>query len=275
MLMSAKSKKIIVVCCVCLYFLTIGSRDLFACDKKVSAPKGQCHWATEAEKLVGQLDSLASKAQKVEMPMPCLTKMSLKEQYKARLRVAKANSFTNRRTVERILWRLWLITGKPPHMQKTDEIPHAFLLRNAEAYRQYVTKHATLTQEAVYRLGLNNAVDSIGSPLWYMTIKYLTKTASFPQDWMIDIRTTPTHTIVEFPLSENDYDRMSVALTNWLKANKERMVWDSRAKRFRPQDGEYSATGKLWEAIVLPQLDIEHLKKGKASRAFLKRQRVN
>lgn len=261
--MSMISKQKIILCCGCLCSLTFGIYGLFADASKGSASEDHDHWVTEAQKLIEQLDAMASVAPDVKMP--CMKKIPIQSRYKVRIQTANANKFANKRTAEKIIWRLWLLTGKPPQMQQSDATPHDFLSRHAEEYRQYVARHAALSHEAVCRIGLKNAVDSIGSPLWYMTIKYLNKAARLPQDWMIDIRTTPTRIIVEFPLSEKDYDRMSLALENWLESNKKRMVWNSKINCFCPLDGKYTSTDILWKALVMQRSDNKCLQEGKAS----------
>lgn len=151
---------------------------------------------------------------------------------------------------DRILWKLWLVTGMPPQIHDTNRDLRRFLEQNTSAYQQYVTEKANLTSEDIHRLGLTNSIASFGSPLWYMTLKYLKKNTGLVTEWHIEIFTTPKRFMVTEPLSKRSYRRLSAAMSRWLTANRERLVWNPKTQRFHAKDGEYIETDGLFSTIV-------------------------
>ncbi|GAG25382.1 unnamed protein product, partial [marine sediment metagenome] len=161
-------------------------------------PKNQPAWVFKAKKLIGELSDLAQVTLEVQQSRS-FAKLSHAERIEAFQEAVSSwnERLSQHRKAERILWNLWLTTGKPPLIREENETVKTFLRRNAVDYGRYVTKHAGLTQKELHRIGLANAIDSFGSPLWYMTLKYVTHMTGLGADWTVDIRTTPSHLIVE------------------------------------------------------------------------------
>ncbi len=155
------------------------------------------------------------------------------------------------RLAEELLWKLWLTTGMPPLVRgDVSSSLEAYTRANAVAYGQYIAKHNHLGFEELQRIGLANAIDAFGSPLWYMTLKYLAERASVTSDWRIQIHTLPTLLIVEAPLSDEAYKRLSVELSRWLENNDKELVWNAVEGKFRPRHGAYIVTDALYEACL-------------------------
>jgi hypothetical protein len=218
---------------------------------EAAVPKTRDDWAVTAENLIGQLSDLAQVIPE-EKHYDSFAKLSSAKGKRTPWEDALTWSerLAHYRRGERILWKLWLTTGMPPLTQEADETSTAFFRRNAEAYRKYVNQHAKLSQDDVSRIGLVNAVDAFGSPLWYMTLKYLDQQVSLSHDWTIIIHTTPSSVLTRSPLNEAAYRRLSAALAHWVKANEGRMVWDENRRRFRPSSGDYLETEDLFRVIM-------------------------
>ncbi len=155
------------------------------------------------------------------------------------------------RLAEELLWKLWLTTGMPPLLRGDVPSPFdAYTRTNAVAYRQYIAKHQHLGFDELQRIGLANAIDAFGSPLWYMTLKYLAERVNATSDWRIQIHTLPTLLIVEAPLSDEAYKRLSTELSRWLENNDKELVWNADEGKFRPRHGKYIGTDALYEACL-------------------------
>jgi hypothetical protein len=250
MLSLALKTPVLVARGVCLSLLVVAAQPLFAASAEEPIQKSQHRWVSEAEELVGKLRDQARDIP--EMEKPDLADEQEVIRWLSSMLVGKQR--INIVTADRILWQLWLTTGMPPLLRGPDESLPASLKRNASAYREYVAKHANLTEEELHRLGLTNAVDSFGSPLWYMTMEYLTKKASLKFECIVQIHVTPKRCLIEAPLTADSYTRLSAALSSWLKANEERMIWDSRVRRFHPRDGRYVGTGELSDPILTARI---------------------
>jgi len=205
-------------------------------------------WVSDAQGLVDKFLALANSYPQVQPPTSYSDLVRSPEKYRAW--ASSGEGFLARESPDRMLWKLWLLTGKPPLAEWPKETSHDYLQRNVLVYREYVAEHATLSEEALHRIGLTNAIDSIGSPLWYMTLEYLARRASLTHDWIIDVRTTPSSVLRRCPLDEGAYAGLSAALSRWMKVNQSRMVWDPNGRRFRPSNGEYLETGRFLKAIV-------------------------
>jgi hypothetical protein len=198
-----------------------------------SAPTNHHDWVTDAESLIHDLNDLSKLAR------------TKPERWDAAFQ-----SDNHGRRADKILWRLWLTTGMPPLTHEPEKTFDAYLRQNARVYRRYIAEHRELTLEELHRRGLTNATESFGSPLWYMTLRYLAEKASVKSDWHIELRTTPTYFLAECPLDKEAYSRQSTAFARWLEANKEQMVWDANTKRFHPRNGEYVGTDGLFQALM-------------------------
>lgn len=225
---------VVLVGCVCVPVVTAYSEQLAADAPKSFKGESQRGWVLEAERLVAELGDLAR-----ETPR--------KEEYSWSL---KGTLVANQRTADRLLWRLWLVTGMPLLLQKQDEAFDGYFRRNAFAYQDYVAKHNDLTLQEVCRLGLDNAVESAGSPLWYMTLRYLIEKAGVDSRWNVVVNTTPRRLLTVLPVREGGSKRRFGALAQWLKDNKEKLEWDADAKRFRPQNGKCVGTDELVQSLV-------------------------
>lgn len=148
-----------------------------------------------------------------------------------------------------IIWELWLTTGMPPLVQGESSFT-TYLSRNATAYRRYIRENEALSGEELHRKGLRNAVDSYGSSLWYMTLKYLEQKAALTSDWRIELRTLPTVLMVESPMPEAAYAGHSAGLAKWLKENDGELLWDPDTNSFRPRSGRYVGTDLLFESSL-------------------------
>jgi hypothetical protein len=124
------------------------------------------------------------------------------------------------------------------------------LQRNVVAYHQYIANHASLSEDALHRIGFANAIDSIGSPLWYMTMKYVAARASLTHSFQLDVHTTPHSDLVLMPLDDAAYRRLSATLSRWVKANEGQMVWDPKSRTFRESGLGYFEADDLFKAIA-------------------------
>ena len=182
-------------------------------------------WMTQAEALITELSRLDLKPTKI------ITLEPSREVTRA----------------EEILWELWLTTGMPPLLLGEGKLSlQTYVRNNVIAYQQYLVTHSNLKFEELQRLGLTNTIDAYGSPLWYMTLKYLTVRASVTSTIQINIHTTPKVLLVESPLSDEAYSTLSAEMARWLKNNEKELDWDVNAKKFRPRSGAYIGTDELY-----------------------------
>lgn len=226
---------VVLVGCVCFSVATAFLQGLSADASEPVKGRSRRGWVLEAERLIAELRDLAR-----ETPRQEESSWSLKW-----TRVAK------QRIADRLLWRLWLVTGMPPLLEERDEtFGRSYLQRNVVAYQEYVATHNGLTFEEVCRLGLDNAVESFGSPLWYMTVRYLREKAGVESDCRIVVHSTPSRLLTVCPMNERDSSRQSAAFARWLKDNKEEVVWVADENRFRPRNGKYVGTDELFQSVI-------------------------
>ncbi len=212
-------------------------------------------WATKAEALVGELLAISHDIAKTEQEAKAITRRGdvtgKQQDMMVELVVLNLQSYGIHEKADGLLWKLWLTTGKAPAPKEENELLSANLSRNAREYQEYVNTHATTTEAELVRLGLTNAVDSLGSPLWYPTMKYLTAKTGMQFEWIISIHVSPPHYIIEAPLRPDSYQRLSSALSAWLDANKERMVWHPNARRYGPDNRKYVGVAELSRELRL------------------------
>lgn len=147
-------------------------------------------WAIEAEHILTDLRRLASEADENEHPS-----WPSEADWK--------KMFADERAADQLLWRLWLITGMPPLLREVRTEPlDRYLRRNESAYQAHISKHSNLTEEEVSALGLTNAIAAFGSPLWYMTLRYLVEMTGVDSHWQVIVRSTPSRPLVVCPISE-------------------------------------------------------------------------
>ncbi|MHB0961400.1 MAG: hypothetical protein ACYC0X_34350 [Pirellulaceae bacterium] len=211
-------------------------------------------WVPKAQTLITQLREMSHTSAKSEQEAKTISsKGEQSGKYEKMLadlvRLSRQRGDIPERA-DAILWRLWLTTGMAPVPRRQDESLSATLSRNASAYQRYIGQRAALTEEELGRQGLNNAVGSFGSPLWYTTMQYLTEKANVNFECHIFIDVFPRRSIIAQPLNSDSYNRLSSALAKWLDANEERMVWDQDASRFRPRKGGYVGVPELSEALL-------------------------
>lgn len=219
--------------CVFFVIVIVFSRQLPSSAAEHVRDEDQQGWVLEAQRLLAGLSRLAKQPRSRGRSSWSLTEMP-----------------ADQGIADRLLWRLWLATGMPPLLREEDDTFDKYLLQNVSAYQEYVDKHRNLPLEQIHRLGLGNAVESFGSPLWYMTLRYLAEKASVESEWRILVNTTPSRFLTICPMSKAASSRQSAALARWLKDNMELMVWDTVAKRFRPRDGKYVRTKKLFASLL-------------------------
>lgn len=211
-------------------------------------------WAIQAQALIDELAKISAEVAKTELAANAISQRlearGRQEEIKVDLVLLPLQSWEIHAKADRVLWKLWLTTGKVPTPQSTHEPLSANLSRNAREFREYVATHASATEEELARLGLTNAVGAFGSPLWYPTMQYLTKTANLEFECIIFIDVIPKRSIILQPLKSDAYKELSAALGKWLEANKDRMVWDQNARRFRPRNGEYVGVPELSDALL-------------------------
>lgn len=229
---------------MCFTYLTQTTVNLNAAplvvghQERVTRAQNHSHWVDEAINTIKELDDLAKAIQEEDYSL------NISEQTHAE-RIIEIQKFVSlcserlvqRRKAEKMLWKLWLTTGKPPLTRKADEKFKIYLRNNAVDYQCYVTKNADLTQKDIHRIGLENAVESFGTSMWYMALKYVMEKTNLVADWTVVIHTTPSHTIIDSQLSEENYRHLSTAYSHWLKANIENMIWDQKKECFHPKDG--------------------------------------
>lgn len=223
-----------------LFVQSFSSVFLFACSwqssRDVAAaeePKEHCSWIVQAEQLLAQLARLES-----EMPREKEASWSREE------------SPPSQAYIDRLLWRLWLMTGMQP-LRDDDPTGSRYVQRNIVAYRKYIAEHRTLTSEEVCFQGLKNAIDSFGSELWPMTLKYVIEKTGVTSRWHLEVRTTPSRFIQRCPIDKEAALRQRDALSNWLHKNRSRMRWDAATQRFQPKSGSYVESDALFE-LTLP-----------------------
>ena len=224
----SKSCKDIATSVLCILFVILPNLS-FAVNGEETNGKDSHNWVSEAGSLINKLSVLS-------IAEPDTFDKLLQPDNKTR----KAHI---------ILWNLWLTTGMPP-LNLQEKPFNKYLLDNEVAYRNYIKKHKDLNLEQINHLGIENASSAIGTSLWYMTTKYLSEKASIESEWHFDIQSTPSYFLVESPLIKEDYSRLSSAFSKWLVDNKDEMVWDADAKRFRPRHGKYKGTDKLFQLLA-------------------------
>lgn len=211
-------------------------------------------WVSKSQSLIGQLFEVSRAMSTAEQEAKAIHAREGKSGDDKQGLIALIQlALEQRRIPERgdlLLWRLWLTTGMAPLQRMQNESFSAMLSRNATEFERYVKQHAHLSEEELGRLGLANAVRSLGSPLWYPTMKYLTEKIDVQFDCIISIHVFPAQLIIEQPLNSDSYARLSSALSAWLEANKERIVWDEKARRFRPRDREFVRVTELSRVLL-------------------------
>jgi hypothetical protein len=230
--------------CIAIAISAIGQPS-FAEPPHDPRPEGQFLWVSKAQELIRELDNMTKSAPEMDEPRLFSDEAMIKA---ARSQFA-GQRLANLRKLDNILWNLWLVTGMPPEIRGLNKSLRTYAEENASAYRKYLGDHADLTEEELQRLGLKNAAKSLGSPFWYMTMKYLNEKAGIEFNPKAIIRVEPSHFLVEIPLSPDSYIHLSDAILHWLDVNKNRIRWDSDKKRFYPSKGEYLGNEELSRAI--------------------------
>ncbi len=211
-------------------------------------------WATESKTLIAGLRDLAEASAEREERASTLdvegdASGSLEATITELLPLAQ-QGWNASQEADDILWKLWLVTGMPPSQGRQGESASAFWMRNASEYRKFVARHAALTEEQIGRLGLENAVRTLGSPLWYSTKEYLVARTGVRFDAIIFIEVFPSRHIIEEPLTPAAYDQLSAALAEWLTTNRDVLTWDETMRRFRPRHGEFVNTRTLSNTLL-------------------------
>jgi hypothetical protein len=233
---------------ICLLLMAACSEQRSTAFDKEATSNGSEHWVSEATELIEKLSGLANTYSQVPPPKSFADLRDNLDKYKDWPSSGKGSLAEE--NPDRTLWKLWLLTGMPPLAELPEETIHDSLQRNVLGYREYVAMHATLSEEALHRVGLTNSVGSIGSPLWYMTLEYLATRANLTHDWIIDVRTTPSSVLTRCPLDKAAYAHLSAALSRWMRVNEGQMVWSPHGRRFYPSGGEYRETVGLLKTIV-------------------------
>lgn len=223
----------IIVVLVWSALMIVGLHRLATIPPMIAVPATPPQWVLDAYRLIEDLSIVVKQVSETGVYINFADRMTLQEK------------------ADRILLRLWLTTGMPPLVEEQGRLPLKLLKQNVFAYTQYVADNSNLTCEEIHRKGLQNAIDAIGSPLWYMTVKYLAATANVMPNWPIEIHTTPKRLLIAKSLSKEAYERLSHAFSDWLDANKKRMIWNAKGNRFCPQNGGYVGTEELRWTILL------------------------
>jgi hypothetical protein len=223
--------------CVC--FMLVGFCSF---QSAISVPLPEMHqdkrtWAMEAEQMVTELRRLASEADENEHPS-----------WPSELEWSKM--LADETAADKLLWRLWLRTGMPPLLRDTRTEPLAkYLRRNLSAYQAHISEHSNMTAEEVSALGLANAIEAFGSPLWYMTLRYLFEMTGVDTHWQVIVQSTPNRFLVASPINDEAASSQRAALARWLQENLDDMVWDGRSEQFRPRSGTYRGSDTLFQDI--------------------------
>ncbi len=196
----------------------------------------QPSWVQEAQRYTEELVTLARDTPRIGRPDP--------DDQMAWFVAAAPHLEQHRdnwRKGDQVLWKLWLVTGRPP-LKCQDKPLHEYLQENATAYHKYTTEHIDLAEEEIVRLGLTNCVETFASPRWYMTLRYLNEKVGFRlirddgERCYLKVHVTPSSEMVESPLPKESYGRLGGAFKRWLADNESKMVWDHTIGRFRPVD---------------------------------------
>lgn len=245
--MPSLSSKIFVASANCTFFplFLVVAQPLLG-QSATQAGAAQDQWVSNADELVKELLDLVRNAPEME-------DIDMSKDSDVTRAVASSiggQRLANLQRADKILWKLWLTTGMAPIVRGREKPLPIWLKENALAYQQYLSKHAKLTEEQLQRIGVANTVQSLGSPYWYMTMRYLTDKTGVEFALRVEVHVVPDHFIVETPLTPESYKSLANAMSRWLELNKHRMAWDSRNGRFRPQDGTYLSTDELSDSIA-------------------------
>jgi hypothetical protein len=216
---------------------------------KKSAQDREEPWVGESKRLIEKLRSLANDTPKIGSP----DRYTLAEWLKS-VAPQMDKLVDCRYEGNELLWDLWLLTGQCPQIDKGKSLDE-YLRDNAVMYQEYVSRHASLSEEEVVRLALTAAIDTFASSRWYMTLRYLEKKVGFRtithdgERVYIIVHVTPSYKIIESPLSNGSYGRLRVAIKRWLSNNKDGMIWDSTVRQFRPRE-KYRGDAELTDAVL-------------------------
>ena len=274
---------------ICLLVTAVRAEPPDTDSDEGATSRSSTRWASEATQLIEELSDLANAYSRAAPPTSAADLKSNFEEYRHWPYSSEVEGSVRRKSPDRMLRKLWLLTGMPSLAYDPKKSFHEYYRGNALAYREYVAEHAELSEEALHRVGLANAIDSIGSPQWYMTLKYLAKRASLItlRGRGLRIRMGPGHTNISYRIPDGElagftcsihidilsqtpgsilpewsldddaaYARLSAALSRWVKANETRMAWDPRQGMFRPLEGEYLETDDFFRVLVT-ELDKE------------------
>jgi hypothetical protein len=222
-----------IIYCVIVATVMLGiSASAQSRDDAESAEEGM--WQSEARVLIRRISALAE-----HVPEPTLGNSYVREM------------ITSRQEIDEIIWSLWLITGLPPKPRsESEESLRNYATRMASLYEKYVNDHRQLGKADVDRLGLENAVNAIGSPLWYMALKYVENKTGMKDALKVTVRQSPESHIVDLPLDNPSYKKLSSALKTWYDTNKANMIWRTKEGRFVPKDGKYVGIDSLERVIT-------------------------
>jgi hypothetical protein len=249
----------------CIMFVSSGLSQQIDDSQGEETKEVKQHWVSEVSVSIKELFDLADDTPEIIIPDS--------DNSIERLKPILSNSkklFGNGQKGEDLIWKLWLTTGLPPLMYDQDKSLRSFLFRSASAYHKYVTNNAYLTEEELNRVALSNAINSIGSPMWYTTLEFLENKTGCKLRRNIIIDVFPHHRIMHYQLPKKSYHRLSKALRHWLSDNRQQLKWDSKIRRFRPSDSGYVGTDDLsriireeFQAAIEDQRDLSNDKKDK------------
>jgi hypothetical protein len=238
------ARSVIVFFGVYAVFLPFSFLESLSASETTTTERLKHLWVAEAATLVRELTDLADDTPNVAIPEstdPVIRRAPL---------VANSRKLAdNRDKSDELFWRLWLVTGKPPTIDEPKKTLREFLKESASSYQEYLAQHVNATEEEITRIALSNAVQSIGSSLWYMTLQFLDKKINSDLGSQFVVSTFPPRTIVLSPLQRDSYNRLSGALRDWINANSEQLDWNPEKKQFRARVGGYTENGKLLGVI--------------------------
>lgn len=150
---------------------------------------------------------------------------------------------------ERVLWKLWIVTGKPPFRRKA-RTRRRWLERNAETYASYIQRHRNIDSLELHTMGLASAAETCATDLWLPALRYVEEVTGLSLSDAVMVRVVPGRggplaTSVLPPLNGRSSWQLAEAIRKWARINDEHMTWSEEKRMLVPTRGDFRGTRRL------------------------------
>ena len=225
-----------------LSVMLVATLLVVGCDSDSSTPPdaNQVAQVEPMERWAGEAFGLLEKLAAVAERLPEIEPVSWEEIIESgSVEWLSAETRANREKGDRILWKLWLTTGKVPlENDEPEETARSLFERNHDEYRQYVEANKARPAEDIHTQGLNNAIEAIRTPLWESALLYLQHKTGLPFDRMQEPFPSSGCIVLGSWLTpkggreQRRAERIAAAVRVWLNAKTDQLVWNEQSRAF-------------------------------------------